>query len=83
MVLAGIDTSPKGGQHQEPFYSRHSNLPICQQVHLAFDDLATIEGLLILSSLGRGVNAWEDHTSSPSIVAYYILLYLSKAIALF
>ena len=67
MVLAGIDTSPMGGQHQEPFYSRHNNLSICQQA--AFDDLATIEGLVVLSSLSRGVNAWVDHTSSPSIVA--------------
>ncbi len=49
MVLAGIDTYPKGGQHQhdqEPFYSRHDNLSIGQQVHLAFDDLVTIEGLV-------------------------------------
>ncbi len=34
-----------------------------------FDHLATIEGLLVLSSLSRGVNAWEDHSSSPSLVA--------------
>ena len=64
MVLAGIDTCPRGGQHQEPFYSRHNN-----QVHLPFDHLATIEGLVVLSSPSRGVNAWEDHSSSPSIVA--------------
>ncbi len=69
MDLAGIDTSPRGGQHQEPFYSRHNNLTIWQQVYLAFDHLATIEGLVVLSSLSRGVNAWEDDTSSPSIVA--------------
>ena len=71
MVLAGIDTSPKGGKHQEPFYGRHNNLSICQQV--AFDDLATIEGLLVLSSLSRGVNAWEDNTSSPSVDAIYVI----------
>ena len=64
MVLAGIDTSPKGGHHQEPFYSRHNNQQV--QVPLAFDDLATIEGLLVLSSLSRGVNAWENYASSPS-----------------
>ncbi len=46
MVLAGIDTLPPGGQHQEPFYSRHNN-----QGHLPFDDLANIEGLVVLSSL--------------------------------
>ncbi len=69
IVLAGINTSPKGGQHQEPFYSRHNNLSICQKVQLAFDNLATIEGLVVLSSLSRGVNAWEDSASSPSIDA--------------
>ncbi len=32
--------------------------------------MATIEGLLVLSSLRRGVNASEDLTSSPSIGCY-------------
>ena len=75
MDLLGIDTSPKGGQHKEPFYSRHNNLSICQQVDIAFDDLATIEGLVLLYSLSIGVNAWKDHTSSPSIVAIDYLFY--------
>ena len=37
--------------------------------------MATIEGLLVLSSLRRGVNASKDHTSSPSIGVIITLLF--------
>ena len=37
--------------------------------------MANIEGLLVLRSLRRGVNASEDHTSSPSISIIITLLF--------
>ncbi len=62
MVLPSVDTSAKVGQYHKPFYSRQI---IKGKVNLVV--MATVEGLLVLSSLRRGVNASEDHTSSPSI----------------
>ncbi len=65
MVLPSIDTSAKGGQYHKPFYSRQiikGKLLANRKVAMA-----TIEGLLVLSSLRRGVNASEDLTTSPSI----------------
>ncbi len=71
MVLPSIDTSAKGGQYQKPFYSRQI---IKGKENLLFV-MATIEGLLVLSSLRRGVNASEDMTSSPSIGIIITLLF--------
>ncbi len=67
IVLPGIDTSAKGGQYQQPFYSRQiikGKVNLLAYVKVV---MATIEGLLVLSSLRTGVKASEDHTSSPSI----------------
>ncbi len=50
----------------------------CQQVQLAFDDMATIKGLLVLPFISRGVNAWGDNASSPSIDAIYVTIIISK-----
>ncbi len=47
MVLQSIDTSAKGGQYHNPFYSRQI---IKGMVNLLVV-VATIEGLLVLSSL--------------------------------
>ncbi len=70
MVLPSIDASAKGGQYQDPFYSRQ----IIKGKHRKVV-MATIEGLLVLSSHRRGVNASEDHTSSPSIDVITALLF--------
>ncbi len=75
MVLPSIDTSAKGGQYHKPFYSRQI---IKGKVNLLANGkvvVATIEGLLVLSSLRRGVNASEDYTSSPSMGIITTLLF--------
>ncbi len=72
IVLPGIGTSAKGGHYQESFYSRQI-IKDKGKVNLLANRkvvMATIDGLLVLSSLRRGVNDSEDHTSSP----FFILL---------
>ena len=67
MVLPSIDISVKGGQYHKPFYSRQiikGNVNLLANMKVV---MVTIEGLLVLSSLRRGVNASEDHIISPSI----------------
>ena len=80
MVLPSIDTSAKGGKYHKPFYGRQI---IKGKVNLLANRMvvmATIEGFLVLSSLRRGVNASEDHASSPSIGIITTLIYdLSSA----
>ena len=69
MVLTSIDTSAKGGQYQEPFYSRQI---IKGKVTLLANGkvvMATIEGLLVLSSQALTPLLREDNTSNPSVVA--------------
>ncbi len=73
VVLPSIDTSAKGGQYHKPFYSRQI-IKGSYKVNLLVV-IATIEGLLVLSSLRRGVNASEDMTSSPSIGVIITLLF--------
>ena len=75
MVLPSIDTSARGGQYHKPFYSRQiikGNVNLLANRKVV---MATIEGLLVLSSLRRGVNASEDMTSSPSISVIITLLF--------
>ncbi len=66
MVLPSIDTSAKGRQYHKPFYSRQmikGKVTGREKVVMA-----TTEGLLVLSSLRRGVSANEDDTRGPSIL---------------
>ena len=53
MVLPSIDTSAKGGQYHKPFYSRQIIKGKVSLLTNRMVVMATIEGLLVLSSLGE------------------------------